>query len=158
MPLGPTVRHRDIDGLAIRDGRVYLGTDEFLGSKVQWTTRSTEGTAWTTVIHRPAGDWNEQGDLFTARQNVLALRFSQRPTAAGLQATVVLEEATPNGRWRQVGPDVLQPGVIHGPISLDAVQLGRDVYVLSTRTALPSGPDTPVLLHLRLVQQQSRRP
>jgi hypothetical protein len=125
-----------VDGVASLGQRVFLGLDHFKHTGVDWPVVSAVGgKPWTrTRLGAATGEWDEQGEILSAAQHVLAMRFDQRRAAGRVLGRIVVTEFDPHDLGaRQLGPPLLRRSPLLGTVSFDLAIVKNTLFALYTR-------------------------
>lgn len=153
VPRSAGARRVDVDGLALHDGRLCVGIDEFASSGVRWRVLCRAGSRWRATSLSPSSAWNQQGELLSRGGRLFALQFEQSPGPAGLQGRAQLRVAQAPASPMELSVAVLPETTLRGPISFDVETDGERIYALSAAPSTALGRHIPVLLHRQIHHQ-----
>lgn len=125
----------NVDGAAATGGAVYLGIDYFHGRRVDWrVVRAEVGNNGrpSDVSDSRAGDWNEQGSLYSIAGGVWAIRFDQRASLSGLRTRLRVLRIGSDGALCQIGRPLLRDAAFQGPLYYELAAARQMAYAMAT--------------------------
>jgi hypothetical protein len=122
------------DGVTVVDGHLFIGTDQYTSRGIDWPTFQLEHGRWNRIpLGRNSTRWDEQGELYSYRHQVLAIRFDQQRTRRGLLAKIEVDAFDPrSGSTRRLGKPLVRPGVLFSTVAIDLASTDTDLFALYT--------------------------
>ena len=132
----------DADGATSYDNRYFIGIDRFERPRQAGGRRDVDWPVYTAKAGQPPAlsdlgstdpRWSEQGNLLTHGRSVWSIRFDQQVDRKGFLARIIVRRwDSSTGHSRDIGPPLLQPSRIYGPVYYGLTQHQGATYALWT--------------------------